>query len=183
MSALASNWTWSALAMLVVILFLVGALPVYTVRLLVKFYPPDDPRRAELVAEMHQAIAYRDRWLWLFETAAVASIEGVAARVNARRFRVHRTTRTLRLLGEYLGLLEDSGLDGARELAYETPNVGLDIIFLSSEEHRRQAQDEWLAWVASELRSWTQACSDCGEAPFPLPDGLQERWRAQDGSR
>ena len=175
------TWISSAVLALVVTLFVVGALPVYTVRLLVRLYPPGDPRRAELVAEMHQAIAYKDRWLWLFETVAVASIEGPIARAELRRNRGRSLGGALRAVGEYLGLLEDLDPLQTYPARLGSVDVGLDILRESTDlEDRRRVQAEWLHWVAGELRTWIEACEDEGVEPFPLPEELQQRWGAVD---
>jgi hypothetical protein len=76
--------TWSLLP----VLFVLGAGPVFIVRLLVCLYPKDDPRRRELVAEMEHVAGLTkalERWYWLANTFAVAICEGLPARRAARR--------------------------------------------------------------------------------------------------
>ncbi|WP_167880514.1 hypothetical protein [Nocardioides guangzhouensis] len=79
MSALTLTWTTLA------VLFVLGAAPVFVVRLAARIYPKGHPRRAELVAEMQHVAGLRmalARWYWMSETVALAVWEGVAARLD-----------------------------------------------------------------------------------------------------
>jgi hypothetical protein len=82
---------WPSL-LLVVVVF--GLAPGLCLRLIVLGYPPGDPRRAELIAELY-AVPRIQRPLWVAEQLEVALFEGLGHRISAaRRRRAHgRATR------------------------------------------------------------------------------------------
>ena len=62
-----------------VTLILIGSVPGFLLRLLVRVYPKDHPRRRELVAELY-SIPYRERLLFVAQQLELAVTEGVPAR-------------------------------------------------------------------------------------------------------
>ena len=64
----------------VVVVF--GFAPGFCLRLIVRAYPPDDPRRDELIAELY-AVPSIKRPLWVAEQLEVALFEGLVRRVSA----------------------------------------------------------------------------------------------------
>lgn len=78
--------SWPSL-LLVVVVF--GLAPGLCLRLIVLGYPPGDPRRAELIAELY-AVPRIQRPLWVAEQLEVALFEGLGHRIStARRRRAH----------------------------------------------------------------------------------------------
>jgi len=85
--------SWPSL-LLVLVVF--GFLPGFCLRLIVLAYPRDDPRRAELIAELY-AVPRIQRPLWVAEQLEVALFEGLAHRASAalRRLTGRRQARAL----------------------------------------------------------------------------------------
>ncbi len=78
--------SWPSL-LLVIVVF--GLAPGLCLRLIVLGYPPGDPRRAELIAELY-AVPRIQRPLWVAEQLEVALFEGLGHRIStARRRRAH----------------------------------------------------------------------------------------------
>lgn len=69
-----------------VLLLLLGFVPDFLLRQLVRLYPSDDPRRRELIAEMRVLGRFR-KWEWLGETLSTALGEGLPRRLRERRIR------------------------------------------------------------------------------------------------
>lgn len=61
-----------------------GFAPGLLAKLIAIAYPPKDPRRAEMIAEIY-TIPYKERPLWVFEQAERALTEGIPARVRSLR--------------------------------------------------------------------------------------------------
>ncbi|MGL5824080.1 MAG: tetratricopeptide repeat protein [Nocardioides sp.] len=79
---------WSGLATVLVMAFVLGAAPVFAVRLIARLYPPGDARRAELVAEMARVCRSEGvmrQWRWLGQMFGLAACDGLAARRRARK--------------------------------------------------------------------------------------------------
>lgn len=83
--------SWPSLGLVVVVF---GFAPGFCLRLIVLAYPRDDPRRAELIAELY-AVPRIQRPLWVAEQLEVALFEGIGHRVSAaiRRLTGRRRTR------------------------------------------------------------------------------------------
>ncbi|MGW7538620.1 hypothetical protein [Amycolatopsis sp. NPDC054798] len=75
--------TWGA-GTLVLTALVFGFFPVFAVNLLARVYPKGHPRRAELVAELHD-VPRRERLIWVAEQFATVLFDGVPERVRARR--------------------------------------------------------------------------------------------------
>lgn len=78
------------LLVIVVASFVLGAAPVFVVRLIALIYPSDDGRRKELLAEMNHVKKLRhvpETWRWLGQMFAVAVCEGIAERSKSVRRR------------------------------------------------------------------------------------------------
>lgn len=75
----ALSW-WQMFAIAVVVF---GFAPGAVLRLIVKAFPRDDPRRSELLAELH-AVPRIERPFWVFEQLEVALNEGLIKRLLAR---------------------------------------------------------------------------------------------------
>lgn len=67
---------------LLLALLVFGFAPGFCLRLIVLVYPHDDPRRAELIAELY-AIPRMQRPVWVAEQLEVALFEGLVLRVSA----------------------------------------------------------------------------------------------------
>jgi hypothetical protein len=67
---------------LVGVLALFGVAPRLSLRLILRAYRRDDPRRAELIAEL-RAVPRRERPLWVAEQLEVALFDGLVPRVSA----------------------------------------------------------------------------------------------------
>jgi len=65
-------------------LLVFGFAPGFVLRLIVKLYPKDDPRRRELVAELY-ALPRLMRPIWVAEQIETAMFEGASARTSRRR--------------------------------------------------------------------------------------------------
>ncbi len=78
---------------LLLVLFVFGFAPGFCLRLIVLAYPRDDPRRAELIAELY-AVPRIQRPLWVAEQLEVALFEGLARRVSAVLRRLSSRGRT-----------------------------------------------------------------------------------------
>lgn len=76
---LAAVVSWRTL-LLVVLVF--GFAPGFCLRLLVKLYPKDDPRRQELVADLY-ALGHFERLLYVGEQLETVLFEGVPHRIRA----------------------------------------------------------------------------------------------------
>ncbi len=72
-------------------LLLLLLVPGPLLRCLTKAYPRDDPRRAELVAEL-RAIPHMERPAWVLEQVETVLLDGLPSRV--RHLRQRRSTRT-----------------------------------------------------------------------------------------
>lgn len=77
--------TWGA-GTLVLTALVFGFFPVFAVNLLARVYPKGHPRRAELVAELHE-VPRRERLIWVAEQLATVLFDGVPERVRAHRRR------------------------------------------------------------------------------------------------
>ena len=79
---------------LLLVLVVFGFAPGFCLRLIVLAYPRNDPRRAELIAELY-AVPRIQRPLWVAEQLEVALFEGLAHRVSAalRRLTGRRRAR------------------------------------------------------------------------------------------
>lgn len=75
--------SWPSLLMVVVVF---GLAPGLCLRLIVLAYPRDDPRRAELIAELY-AMPRIQRPLWVAEQLEVALFEGLGHRLSATSHR------------------------------------------------------------------------------------------------
>lgn len=78
--------TWAAIATAVAMCFVLGAAPVFVVRLIARVYPKGHDRRAELVEEMKQVRGLGktlEQWRWLGEQFATAICDGVPQRMNS----------------------------------------------------------------------------------------------------
>lgn len=75
--------TWGAGTLFLTALVF-GFFPVFAVNLLARVYPKEHPRRAELVAELHD-VPRRERLIWVAEQLATVLFDGVPERVRARR--------------------------------------------------------------------------------------------------
>ncbi|MET9264151.1 hypothetical protein [Amycolatopsis sp. NPDC004079] len=75
--------TWGAGTLFLTALVF-GFFPVFAVNLLARVYPKGHPRRAELVAELHD-VPRRERLIWVAEQLATVLFDGVPERVRARR--------------------------------------------------------------------------------------------------
>lgn len=89
--------TWGGVSTLLAICFVLGAAPVFAVRLIGLLYPKGHERRAELIAEMHHARGIArvpEQWRWLGECLALGICEGIPLRVRhgLRRGRARRVT-------------------------------------------------------------------------------------------
>jgi hypothetical protein len=73
---------WHTLAFALLVL---GFLPGFVLRQIVRIYPKDDPRRQELVAEMYAIRDWVERPLFVAQQFETALTEGIAARRRARR--------------------------------------------------------------------------------------------------
>jgi hypothetical protein len=69
---------------LLTVAFVFGFAPGFVLRLIVLFYPADDPRREELIAELY-AIPRMLRPVWVFQQIETALFEGPRERLNRRR--------------------------------------------------------------------------------------------------
>jgi len=65
-------------------LLVFGFAPGFVLRLIVKLYPKNDPRRRELVAELY-ALPHLMRPIWVAEQIETAMFEGASARTSRRR--------------------------------------------------------------------------------------------------
>jgi hypothetical protein len=83
--------SWPSLGLVVVVF---GFAPGFCLRLIVLAYPPGDPRRTELIAELY-AVPRLQRPLWVAEQLEVALFEGLGHRVSAaiRRLTGRRRAR------------------------------------------------------------------------------------------
>lgn len=79
----ATNWYGLPAGALTVMLTL-GFAPGFVLRLLVRIYPKDDPRRRELVAELY-VLGYWQRLLFVGEQLETAIFEGLPRRLRRRR--------------------------------------------------------------------------------------------------
>lgn len=79
----ATNWYGLPVGALTVMLTL-GFAPGFVLRLLVRIYPRDDPRRRELVAELY-VLGYWQRLLFVGEQLETAIFEGFPRRLRRRR--------------------------------------------------------------------------------------------------
>jgi hypothetical protein len=68
-------------------LALLGFLPGFVLRQVVRIYPKGDPRRAELVAELHAIKNWLERPLFVAQQFETALAEGVPARLRTRGYR------------------------------------------------------------------------------------------------
>jgi len=92
MSGLGGWASVGTVATAIVVAFVLGATPVFVVRLIARIYPKGDPRRAELIAEMAHVKGISktlETWRWLGESFATALCEGTPERVRRAR-RPHR---------------------------------------------------------------------------------------------
>jgi hypothetical protein len=83
MITLAVNVTWPTF---VVVVLLLGFAPGAMLRLIVLAFSRDDPRRQELLAELH-AVPRADRPFWVAEQLEIALFEGLRGRIAARRIK------------------------------------------------------------------------------------------------
>jgi hypothetical protein len=77
--------SWPSLVLVIVVF---GFAPGFCLRLIVLAYPHDDPRRAELVAELY-AVPRPKRPLWVAEQLEAALFEGLVHRMSTA---IHRLT-------------------------------------------------------------------------------------------
>lgn len=76
---------------LIIGLLVLSLLPGLVLRVLVRLYPPDDPRRAELIAELH-AVPPGHQAAWVAQQIETALLDGLPSRVrHLRRGRPART--------------------------------------------------------------------------------------------
>ena len=77
---------WGSILVAVLVAFVLGAAPVFAVRLIAAIYPKNHPRRRELVAESAHVnkglLHIGEQWRWLGEMFALAVVEGVPLRSN-----------------------------------------------------------------------------------------------------
>lgn len=71
--------SWRSLLLILVVF---GFAPGFCLRLIVLAYPPDDPRRRELIAELY-AVPRLWRPLWVAQQLEVALFEGLGHRISA----------------------------------------------------------------------------------------------------
>jgi len=77
-----------------------GLLPGLVLRLLVRLYPKDDPRRRELFAELYGPKMTRfRRFEWVFQQLETALRDGLSARHELRRRRARLAAARQRLVG------------------------------------------------------------------------------------
>jgi uncharacterized membrane protein len=82
--------SWHSL-LLVFVVF--GFAPGFLLRLIVKIYPKNEPRRRELVAELY-SLGRLERVLFVGEQLETVLFEGMPARARALRQRVRRTRKS-----------------------------------------------------------------------------------------
>ncbi len=104
--------SWPRLVLIVVVF---GFAPGFFLRLIVRAYPRNDPRRAELIAELY-AVPRIQRPLWVAEQLEVAVFEGLG----------HRVSTGIRRLGlGFWGVLL-ALLIGATPLTFVLATQGMD---------------------------------------------------------
>jgi hypothetical protein len=81
--------SWRNLLMVLVVF---GFAPGFVLRLLVRLYPKDDPRRRELIAELY-AMPRRERPLWVAEQLETVLFEGLPSRIRRLWHHACRTWR------------------------------------------------------------------------------------------
>ncbi len=85
------DFVLTPLTLVVVGLLILALLPGFVLRILVRLYPPDDPRRTELIAELHAVPPYH-RPTWVAQQIETALLDGLPSR--ARQLRRKRPVRT-----------------------------------------------------------------------------------------
>lgn len=151
--------TWTAL----IVLFVLGAAPVFVVRLAARIYPKGHPRRNELVAEMQHVAGLRmalARWYWMSETVALAVCEGTAARF-ARRIRraplaylvlqPGKVTVTMRQGQDRMHFDFEQGPNEERLLERSNPEHAAQIAEL---DRRRKRERRW-CWIPRPVRNYS----------------------------
>lgn len=147
--------SWRAL---IVALVVFGFAPGFCLRLIVLIYPRNDPRRAELIAELY-IVRRVQRPLWVAEQLEVALFEGLGHRISAALRKLSRRRRTLtRSDDEAVRKIEDD-LERRKLIA-----KGAAVLF-DTEVFGKQK------------REWT--------AQIPLPNhiGMAEAWQAEAAAR
>ncbi|RMB69717.1 hypothetical protein AYK61_26580 [Rhodococcus sp. SBT000017] len=83
---------WGTILVALLVAFVLGAAPVFAVRLIGAIYPKNHPRRPELIAESaHVNKGLRhigEQWRWLGEMFGLAVVEGVPLRWASSRRRL-----------------------------------------------------------------------------------------------
>lgn len=85
------DFVLTPLTLVVVGVLVLALLPGLVLRILVRLYPPDDPRRTELMAELH-AVPPDHRPTWVAQQIETALLDGLPAR--ARQLRRKRPAQT-----------------------------------------------------------------------------------------
>lgn len=85
---------WALLPTFGLTLVIFGFAPPFLLRLIVQMYPRDDPRRAELMAEL-RARPWRERPIWIAEQLETGLVEGLGHRLRERRRRRQEQQRRL----------------------------------------------------------------------------------------
>ena len=115
--------SWPSL-LLVLVVF--GFAPGFCLRLIVLAYPRNDPRRAELIAELY-AVPRIQRPLWVAEQLEVALFEGLAHRVSAALRRLTGRRRARARAGDRAERLKFVVMVGAVAGAWVGVGVGVVV--------------------------------------------------------
>jgi len=116
--------SWPSL-LLVLVVF--GFAPGFCLRLIVLAYPRNDPRRAELIAELY-AVPRIQRPLWVAEQLEVALFEGLAHRVSAALRRLTGRRRARARAGDRAERLKFVGRVGVVAGAWVGVGVGVGVM-------------------------------------------------------
>ncbi|MFB8776284.1 NACHT domain-containing protein [Streptomyces broussonetiae] len=173
--------SWSSLLLLVA---LFGFAPGFLLRIVLKFYPQDDPRRRELLAELY-AVPRLERPFWVAEQFETALAEGLPQQGRRMRHKVarvmsRRVEKTVKgHVRRYMPAPDCPGLDVAqayvleRLLVKDPANARIAILgapgtgkTLGSRlfAHRlleESGADEWRVPVWIEMRRWDPVTVSC----------------------
>ncbi|MBB1158489.1 hypothetical protein [Amycolatopsis dendrobii] len=163
--------TWGA-GTLVLTALVFGFFPVFAVNLLARVYPKGHPRRAELVAELHD-VPRRERLIWVAEQLATVLFDGVPERVRARRrgasaererreFEELTAVEQMERLRNLIARLRSFGSDDLMSeeivgITAEKTRVSGEIVQVHVRAHRRpgfEPPPEWPSIGAVPAGSW-----------------------------
>ncbi|WP_063127429.1 hypothetical protein [Nocardia fusca] len=150
--------SWQSLAAFLVAVATFGFFPGFLLRLLVRLYPPGDPRRHELPAELY-AVPRLVRPFWVAEQFETVLYEGTGLRYRARR------TRALakRLAADGLTALDHEArraIDDARACDDDMVFVELGATTLIAQRvgDLRRRKPRWVSeWLRGAVRQATSS--------------------------